>query len=279
MFLIHLYKSSYFKIRTSADSIRNHSIQALLDTVSFGVGVTSRMHGETAEDGFPEKTVDVVYNEEGEEIVMRKSSRVNIYPSIRNNDGSMKYSNAIERLLVKINLMTGINAAYTVEAPIVFEKFEAGDFSKPTRHFRSGILLSEEQEYQDYIMVKGGEEYEDMDQPDLMENARIFGLKVFLNGISRIDEGGQVVFPHFPQLEFHPLVGAAILFPTVASLIDQNIEKAKNSDDNLTDGGTDSSFLVEDMYTIYGHEPVTARTKYCVTLYFRRYELEDRLPE
>ncbi len=254
------------------------SFQGLLDTVDFGVGVervAANKSFNTGKDGFPDKTADVIYNEEGGVPFMkRSSSKVHVYPSIKDSEGALRYSNAIERLIVKAHLLTGI-AMERIEAPIVFEKFEEGDFQKPTRHFRSGILISESNQYKDFVMVNKGEQYLEMDQPDLMENARLFGLTVFLTGGSR-DDGGQLYFPKFGGMEFYPLKGAAVLFPTVASLIEQDLDKAEGSslDEQLFN---DSSFLVEDLYTVFGHEPVKSGTKYCVTLYFRRYEDVNRL--
>ena len=193
----------------------------------------------------------------------------------------MKYSNALERLIAKVQLLTGFEAVDRVETPIVFEKFEAGDFQNPSKHFRSGILTSElnlYQEYQEYVMVKEGEQYHDMNKPDLMENPRIFGLTVCLKGLNQLGNGGDLYFPHFSNVEFHPYSGAGIIFPTVASLIANDVELNDTPlDENLDHNGIDSSFLVEDLYTTFGRRPVKQGTYYTVTIYFRRYELDERM--
>ena len=191
----------------------------------------------------------------------------------------MKYSNALERLIAKVQLMTGFEAVERVESPIIFEKFEAGDFQKPSRHFRSGILSSEGNQFEEYVMVNEGEQYDDMNKPDMMENARLFGLTVCLKGLNQIGSGGALYFPHFPSQDFHPYSGAGILFPTVASLIENDVEfyDVPPLDENLDHNGVDSSFLVEDLYTTFGRRPVKEGTYYTVTIYFRRYESDERL--
>lgn len=193
----------------------------------------------------------------------------------------MRYSNAIERLLIKVSLLTGMNAAEKIEAPIIFDKFDHGDMQNPSRHFRSGLLTSETQIFsREDVRVNQGDEYDNLDIPDRMENARIFGLTVFLNGGGHLEEGGQIYFPKMADLEIFPREGSAILFPTVSSLIEQDESGETGAlDENLDHAGDDSTFLVEDLYTAFGHRPVEKGTKYCVTLYFRRYEEENRLPD
>lgn len=179
--------------------------------------------------------------------------------------------------------MTGVNVAEKIETPIIFDKYEMGDTQLPVRHFRAGILTSESYLFnpQD-IRVKKGEQYEyekDIDDPDRMENARTFGITIFLNGGGLEDEGGQIYFPRMGNHEIYPTEGTAILFPTVASLISQDESGTTGAlDENLDHTGGDSTFLVEDLYTVFGHKPVNKGTKYCITLYFRRYEEEIRLP-
>ena len=253
----------------------------LIDSVSFGIGFDTPKVWEKEEDGFPKKTIDTIQTENGETIVTRHNSRVNLFPSSKDKFGVMRYTNSIEHLLIKISLLTGINVAEKIETPIIFEKFQVGDTQLPTRHFRSGILTSESYLFnpQD-IKVKKGEQYKnDLDQPDRMENARTFGIIIFLNGGGIEDEGGQIYFPKMDDYEIYPMEGTAVLFPTVASLVSQDESGITGAlDENLDHAGDDSTFLVEDLYTVFGHRSVQKGTKYCVTLYFRRYEEEIRLP-
>ena len=207
----------------------------------------------------------------------------------------MKYSNAIERLLIKVNLLTGMNAGERIEAPIIFEKHEVGDIHHSSTHFKSG-LLTKEIEYIDYddLGVTHGHHYGIEDEIDKMENARIFGITIFLSGDGSPQAGGEMYFPKMMNAKFYPKEGTAILFPTVASLVGQNdYDDCDDDDDDDDDGcsatgaldehidhsGEDSSFLVEDQYTSFGHAPVKEGVKYSFTLYFRRYEDYDRLPE
>mmetsp|Transcript_7625 Transcript_7625/g.8388 ORF Transcript_7625/g.8388 Transcript_7625/m.8388 type:complete len:651 (+) Transcript_7625:229-2181(+) len=260
--------------------------QGLLDTVSFGVGVYTDNHDDTGEDGFPSPTVDVI-RRNGEEIVMRNSSRVFVNPSIRENTGVMRYSNSIERLLIKIKWLIGMDAVDHIEAPIIFEKFEEGNFQSVTSHFKSGILHREKDLFdEEIIKIKYGDQYVDLSDddrcciPDTMENARIFGLTVHL---SDVEEGGRLYFPKLAKAKVKPEMGNAILFPTVASLIELPNDRddgVEALDADLDHEGSDSSYMVEDISTIFGHQKMIGSTpKYSVTLYFRRYEDEDRLED
>jgi hypothetical protein len=263
--------------------LRIHSLQGLLDTVSFGIGVDSSRHDDTGVDGFPIfKSVDTKKDSNGTPtLVTRKSFRVHLFPSIKDSKGVMKYSNAIERLIIKVKLLTGMDALERVESPIVFDKHTVGDSQLVSSHFRSGISRHESHLfYSDDIRVNDEEQYEDFDKPDKMENARLFGLTVFLSGDGLATRGGEIFFPKMGGMKVYPKAGTAILFPTVSSLIEQNWSGESGAlDENLDHIGTDSSFLIEDLYTTFGHRTVRQGIKYSVTFYFRRYEDEDRLPE
>jgi len=265
--------------------------QGLLDTVSFGIGVdTSKLNSETKVDGFPDKTV-VVANGEGDgQRILRSSSRVQLFPSIQDPQGVMRYSNSIERLLIKVNLLTDMDASSRVEAPIVFEKYEFGDEQHVMNHFKSAVLNTEKNLYHwDDVNIAEDDQFVHMNEtdfvkPDRMENARIFGLTVFLSGEGEKSDGGEVYFPKMDDLEILPKTGSAILFPTVPDMVGQEAYAGKirtNTstalDEQFDHLGKDSTTLVEEVHTMFGHKPVSRGTKYCVTFYFRRYEDENRL--
>jgi hypothetical protein len=271
--------------------------QGVLDTVSFGVGVNAHKNAQTDKDGFPKKSGDLLKTGENDSTIpslARSNARVALFPSIKDKFGVMRYSNAIERLLIKISLLTGIVAAEKIEAPIVFEKYEYGDMQVPSSHFKNSILNNEKRYFPpEDIPVRNGDQYYghgvnneiQSDEPNRMENARLFGLTIFLTGSGLAEDGGQIYFPKMNNVEIFPLEGNAILFPTVASLVPQDADVSGEKTgalDELLDTGGDSSFLVEELATMFGHKSIAKSSKgpkYCVTLYFRRYEDDNRLPK
>lgn len=48
-------------------------------------------------------------------------------------------------------------------------------------------------------------------------------------------------------------------------------------DEHFFRNGDDASHLTEDLSTTFGHKPIDKGAKYCMYLYFRRYEEDDRM--
>lgn len=246
----------------------------LLDTVKFGVGVDTRnIHGDTDQDGFPSKSIDISVGPDGDESVARSSSRVSLFPSIKDKAGIMRYSNAIERLLVKISLLTGMNAAERIESPILFERFQEEDVHAPASHFKSAVLDSDVHHF-DNTEVKFGEQYYIKTFPDKMENPRFLGMVIFLNGgVKEEEDGGSIYFPNIPGVEIFPRAGTAVLFPTVASLVGMEMRQDyeyNTLDEKYDFHDGDPGYFVEEMQTFFGHKKLKKGTVYCMKLYFRR---------
>ncbi len=247
----------------------------LLDTVKFGVGVDTRnIHGDTDQDGFPSKSIDIAVGPDGDESAVRSSSRVSLFPSIKDKAGIMRYSNAIERLLVKISLLTGMNAAERIESPILFERFQEEDVHAPSSHFKSAVSDSDVYHFSsDNFKVKFGEQYYFRTFPDKMENPRVLGMVIFLNGGVKEEDGGSMYFPNIPGVEIFPRAGTAVLFPTVASLVRMEMRRDyqyNTLDEKYDFYDGDQGYFVEEMQTFFGHKKLKKGTVYCMKLYFRR---------
>ena len=81
-------------------------------------------------------------------------------------------------------------------------------------------------------------------------------------------------------MEIFPSVGNAVLLPTSARFVRQDIEgtTSRSLDKHYHHGKGDGTNYVEDRYTKFGHKALQKeRTKYCITLYFRRYEDKTRV--
>ena len=123
--------------------------RSLLDTIGFGVGVdTSRGLIGEGEDGFPPASIDVHENDkqqqQQQQHTSRKSSRVYLNPNLKDDEnGKTTFSPAVKRLLTKVALMTGIDAAEHIESPIKVDKFDVGDFQEAVGHFDDALVLDE----------------------------------------------------------------------------------------------------------------------------------------
>jgi hypothetical protein len=242
---------------------------AILDTVKFGVGfnLASLDTKNIGDDGFPESTADyrnILNMNDGETLeytkLMRNSSRVFLYPTIKYGNGS-QFAPSLERLIEKVALLVGIPVA-NVETPLLLEKFTAGQFRKESSHFLNSVMKewkvdkspgsSNYTTYQDEN-IKQEESF------SIMKNARIFGFTLFLNDVQ---EGGSIYFPDFSNLRVEPRIGKAVLFPTVVSLNGSWHSQADPRE----------SFLLEDRSTFAEHEKVIQGTKYSITIYFTRFE-------
>ncbi len=254
--------------------------KAVLDAVRFGVGLDSTSsRTRRGDDGFPVSSKDGTFQLDGdgrpieiEENTARYSSQIYLFPTLKHTD-RLLFAPSIERLLLKISLLTGIPTE-NVELPIKMEKYEKGHFRKEVSHFRDCIqTVRTMREFKS--SVKPGDEYEDvhlMESSLTMQNPRVFGLTLFL---SDVDEGGSIYFPNMSQnIRVLPAIGRAVLFPTVVSLNgnwDYDIDSPDPIDGEEEHEDSDDSFLHEDITTVVGHDKVRSGTKYSVTIYFRRY--------
>lgn len=258
--------------------------QAVLDAVRFGVGLDSTSaRTKRGDDGFPGSSKEGRFQTDSngkpneiEEHTARSSSQIFLFPTLKQDD-RMLFAPSIERLLLKISLLTGIPAEH-VEVPIKVEKFQAGEFRREVSHFRDAVQTMETMRYFE-SNVKAGDEYTGanmMDSTSTMQNARVFGVTLFL---SDVKEGGSLYFPNMSQnIRVAPAIGRAVLFPTVVSLNgnwDYHVDSPDPIDAAYEHEDSDESFLLEDMTTIFGHDKVHSGTKYSITIFFRRYPEGD----
>jgi hypothetical protein len=184
----------------------------------------------------------------------------------------------LERVLSKIEMVTGVPAAQHVEFPIRFDQFESGNFQKAYSHFVDPFagahakrrFDSSEHEGEDFLTRNTG-----VGNPNfhLIRNARIIGITFFL---SDVDSGGEIVFPNMGNFTAHPKMGRAILYPTVLSLYGERPDGYDVSEhDDKTQHTTEGGFLIEDTSTILSHEPVITGTKDTLTIFLRRFPKEN----
>jgi len=254
--------------------------RAILDAVKFGVGLDSASSKENrGDDGFSEKLMyEIAEKDEAGNIfnnkVIRNSSSMALHPTLKSGN-SVQFAPSIERLLEKLALVVGVPFSH-IETPLGIEKFMPGEFRSPMSHFKDAIRNTEARTYFQ-SSVKPLEEYANTtftgdSEPLIMENARVFGAIIFL---SDVEDGGSIYFPNMANsMLVKPEIGKVVLFPTVVSL-----NGIWNDDvypiDAQYDNFGDLSYLVEDMSTLVGHKEVVSGTKYAITVYFRRYEMDD----
>ena len=250
----------------------------ILDAIRFGVGLdATSAKAKRGEDGFPVSSKEgrLQPTENADDFFLaRKSSQIMLFPTLYDSRKQKQFAPSVEKVLAKVSLMIGIPMEQ-LEVPIKVEKFEAGEFRREVSHFRDAIQIVESEKYLE-SSVKPGEEYRDthlMDRTATMENARVFGVTLFLSDAN----GGHVYFPNMSNsIRVDPKIGGAIFFPTVISLNGNwDTERVHLDKDYANTGDDGQSFLVEDMTTIFGHAEVTSGTKYCMTFYFRRFPRED----
>jgi hypothetical protein len=250
--------------------------RAILDAVKFGVGLDSASSKENrGDDGFSEKLMYVMgEKDEASDKVIRNSSSMALHPTLKSGN-SVQFAPSIEMLLEKLALVVGIPFSH-IETPLGIEKFMPGEFRSPMSHFKDAIRNTEARTYFQ-SSVKPLEEYANTtftgdSEPLIMENARVFGAIIFL---SDVEDGGSIYFPNMANsMQVKPEIGKVVLFPAVVSL-----NGIWNDDvypiDAQYDNFGDLSYLVEDMSTLVGHKEVVSGTKYAITVYFRRYEMDD----
>ena len=254
--------------------------RAILDAVKFGVGLDSLSSKEKrGDDGFSEKVMYEVAEKDAagklfNNKIIRNSSSMALHPTLKNGD-NVQFAPSIERLLEKLALLVGIPFSH-IETPVGIEKFMPGEFRAPMSHFKDAIRNTESRIYFQ-SSVKPLEEYANTtfngdSEPLIMENARVFGAIVFL---SDVEDGGSIYFPNMANtMLVKPEIGKVVLFPTVVSL-NGIWDDDKHTIDAQYDNFGDLSSLVEDMSTLAGHKEVVSGTKYAITVYFRRYEMDD----
>ena len=260
--------------------------KAVLDAVKFGVGLdTASARTKRGDDGFPEATKESKFeldadgkSNEVEKNTARSSSQIFLFPTLKEGD-RMVFAPSIERLLLKISLLTSIPLDH-VEFPIRIEKFQPGEFRREVSHFRDAIQTMESTRYFKPTNFNAGDEYKGaskMHYTSKMQNARVFGLTLFLNDV---EEGGSLYFPNMSQnIRISPKIGRAVLFPTVVSLNgnwDYDVGAQDPLDEEYEHVDSDESFLIEDMTTMCGHKKVLSGSKYSITIYFRRYPNGDK---
>lgn len=284
------------KIIRFENFLTTEECHSILNTVKFGVGVDTSSGLGGGADGFPHATTDKALDDEGNEYILRKSSRVFLYPSLRDDTtNTQKFAPAIQVILHKITFLFGIPSYGHIESPIQFDKFNEGEFQGSVGHFEEAILteegnilidrlskmqLNEEQDVgKDQIsqVIKetlpvpnlADDESSTSSKQKVMENARVFGLTIFLN---TGEDGGEIVFPNLNNHTVIPMRGSAVLFPVVTNLTGETGEENIAIDREYSHNGKDHSYLKEDLSTLIVHNPVTDGLKYSVTLYIRRYE-------
>lgn len=222
---------------------------------------------------------------------------------------SKRFHPVMERLLAKIEMVTSVPAPSHVELPVQFEKFMPGGFHEADSHFADAMSTSRHKlnlekiskskiktENQDDraldelfkkaerdslqmnnpLSQSGSPEHSPFSDgdPRRMRNARIFGMTIFL---SDVDKGGEIVFPNMGNFTIEPMMGRAVLYPTVLNLIGKKGRESGGGDEKETDdgGGTqnekDDDYLVEEMGTLMAHKPVLSGVKYTINVYLRRY--------
>ena len=283
------------KIIRFENFLSTEECHSILNTIKFGVGVDTSSGLGGGADGFPRATSDKALDAEGNEYILRSSSRVFLYPSLRDDtSNTQKFAPAIERLIHQIGFFLGISENQ-IESPIQFDKFHEGGFQKAVSHFEEAILteegnilidrLSKIQLSQEKVVgkdqivqvIKESLPVPNLDddisstlsKPKVMENARLFGLTIFLN---TGEDGGEVVFPNLNNHTIIPMRGSAVFFPVIKSLVGRTGEDNVAIDREYSHNGKDHSYLEEDLSTLIEHKPVTDGLKYSVTLYIRRYE-------
>lgn len=233
-------------------------------------------NGKSGNDGFPKETMEMM-TESGMARPVRVSSRIFVDPTASAQNNAQHSSQSefdlvnpiLQRLLAKVEMITSIPAAAHAEMPILFEKFGRGDFEGPKSHF--GDLSS--------LPVTGKDMKKKVSagsasHPMAMRNARVMKMMIFL---SDVEEGGEIAFPGMGNFAIEPLIGRALLVPSVLSLVGENIDGMGLSlvDDPLVgkepDKRDSGTCLVEDMDTVSEHRRVEEGTKYVLTVWLRRF--------
>mmetsp|Transcript_9625 Transcript_9625/g.13632 ORF Transcript_9625/g.13632 Transcript_9625/m.13632 type:complete len:969 (+) Transcript_9625:1-2907(+) len=301
---------------------------ALLETISYGIGVDMSDGIPDGEDGFPTSDIKVVASKQGDPVLTRSSSRAHVYPifdsmideddEILNyhphNDGGYhnhlghdhgkdnddndnsgpQFSPAINVLLAKMRIITGVAVESHVETPIVFDKFTAGDFQLATSHFEQAMEMENVQvginkePNSNSDNAKGGQRKDGDDDddddyddgttlyPKYMDNARTMCLTAFLN---TPEDGGELIFPNMSNITVSAMKGRAVLYPAVLSLIGEELLQVHPLDREETvtkeTYTVSDNYLIEDLSTIMGHNVVKVGTKYSVTICLRRYPNDE----
>ena len=241
-------------------------------------------------DRFPPPVTENEIDDEGNEFVLRKSSRSFLWPVLIDELSSRKFHPAIERMLQKVEFVLGLPSEKHIESPIQVDKFGVGDFQLGVNHFEEAMLTEEGNSLIKHLLENKKESQAiDKDQitqvikenfpapvskdtapkPRAMENSRIFGFTIFLN---TVEDGGEIVFPNLNNYTVNPRQGSAVLFPVATSLVGKIDDENIPLDKDFPHNGKDHSYLEEDLSTLANHNPVTKGVKYSATLYIRRYE-------